>query len=122
MSATEQHVSHSPTFIKPSASEIKRQELESRNLETAVRSLHQDGLVVVEDVIPHKHLDHLNETMTRHARVLQSRGENSPYNFNRSNLQQDAPPWAEYFHTFVFTSQHIPEDMQRDSANTSQTP
>ncbi|KAI1077048.1 hypothetical protein F5B20DRAFT_303875 [Whalleya microplaca] len=93
-----------PSVIRPSASEVKHSRLDDRNLEVAVRSLHLDGLVVVEDAVPHQHLDHLNTKMVEDARALQARGEDGPFNYNLGNLQQDAPPWAEYFHPPVFTN------------------
>ncbi|KAI0013780.1 hypothetical protein F4779DRAFT_613055 [Xylariaceae sp. FL0662B] len=93
-----------PRVIRPSTAEIKNSRLDDRNLEIAVRSLHLDGLVVVEDVVPHQHLDHLNAKMVKDARTLQARGEDGPFNYNLGNLQQDAPPWAKYFHPLVFTN------------------
>ncbi|KAF7187097.1 Kanamycin B dioxygenase [Pseudocercospora fuligena] len=91
-----------PLTIRPSRSEIENGRLEARNLESAVRSLHEDGLVVVSDVIPHKDLDHLNATMIEDARTLQSRGKDMPYNYNVGNIQQDPPPTSPYFHKSIF--------------------
>lgn len=96
-----------PTIIRPSATEIKNNRLDEQNLEIAVRSLHQDGLVVVEDVVPHEYIDHLNAKMTEDALALQARGTDGPYNYNLGNLQQDPPPWAEYFHPSIFTSMSL---------------
>ncbi|KAI1497263.1 hypothetical protein F5X99DRAFT_29263 [Biscogniauxia marginata] len=93
-----------PVVVRPSATEIKNKRLDDRNLELAVRSIHQDGLVVVEDVVPHKDLDHLNTKMVEDARTLQARGEDGPFNYNVGNLQQDPPPWAEYFSPSIFTN------------------
>ncbi|KAI0594549.1 hypothetical protein F4775DRAFT_606195 [Biscogniauxia sp. FL1348] len=93
-----------PRVIRPSAAEIQSSRLDARNLELAVRSMHEDGLVVVEDVVPHEHLDHLNAKMVQDALVLQARGDDGPFNYNLGNLQLDAPPWAEFFHPAVFTN------------------
>jgi hypothetical protein len=93
-----------PAVVRPSPSEVNEGRLDARNLEAAVRHLHQDGLVVVEDVISHQSLDHLNEKMVRDARILQGRGKNSPYNYNPGNLQQDAPPVLEFFDLSIFAS------------------
>lgn len=93
-----------PVSIRPSSTEIEAYKLNDRNLETAVRHLYQDGLVVVEDVVPHEHLDLLNEKMVQDARTLQSRGEDSPFNYNQGNLQQGAPPVAKYFLPSIFSS------------------
>lgn len=97
-------LSTTPFVIRPSKQEIEDQILGPRNLELAVRHIHQDGLVVVEDVVPHDHLDFLNEKMVQDARTLQARGEDGPFNYNQGNLQLDAPPIAEYFQPSIFTS------------------
>lgn len=95
---------------------MRNKSLAPRNLELAVRSLHADGLVVVEDVVPHKDLDALNEKMVKDARYLQSLGEKGPFNYNQGNLQQDPPPVAEYFYKSIFTSQS-PFDLGLGSKN-----
>jgi ectoine hydroxylase-related dioxygenase (phytanoyl-CoA dioxygenase family) len=66
--------------------------------------MHRDGLVIVEDVVPHQDIDLLNKKMTEDAHVLQARGDKGPFNYNKGNIQQDAPPVAEYFKTSIFTS------------------
>lgn len=91
-----------PTVIR---AEAHGKRLDDRNLEKAVRSLHQDGLVIVENAVPHEHLDTLNAKMVQDARKLQALGDKGPFNYNQGNLQQDAPPWAEYFYPLVFTSE-----------------
>ncbi|KAI0453148.1 hypothetical protein F5B21DRAFT_304294 [Xylaria acuta] len=94
----------SPQVVRPSAEEIKRKELTERNLEIAARGVHLDGLVVVEGVVPHEHIDHLNTKMVKDARILQARGDDGPFNYNVGNIQQDAPPYAEYFYPSIFTN------------------
>ncbi|KAM0326315.1 hypothetical protein ACHAQA_006915 [Verticillium albo-atrum] len=42
--------------------------------------------------------------MVDDARVLQARGEDGPFNYNQGNLQQDAPPVAEFFFPSIFTN------------------
>jgi hypothetical protein len=74
-----------PLAIKPSRDELSHGRLTSRNLEKAVRSLHEDGLVVIEDAIPHEDLDRLNEKMVKDALFLQSRGKDMPFNYNVGN-------------------------------------
>jgi hypothetical protein len=93
-----------PTSIRPSPTEIKDRQLTPQNLEIAIRSLYHDGLVVVENAVPHAALDLLNEKMVRDACTLQSRKENSPYNYNRGNIQQDPPPVKDYFDPDIFLS------------------
>ncbi|KAI1642153.1 uncharacterized protein F4817DRAFT_353668 [Daldinia loculata] len=95
---------HIPIVVKPSHLEAQKGFLDARNLEKAVGAMHRDGLVVVEDVISHEALDHLNKKMVEDARVLQDRGEDGPFNYNTGNVQQDAPPVAEYFNPTIFTN------------------
>ncbi|PSS25910.1 hypothetical protein M430DRAFT_48314 [Amorphotheca resinae ATCC 22711] len=91
-----------PLSIQPSSSEIQARALSLQNLELAVRSVHEDGLVVIENAIPHGVLDHLNEKMVADARMLQARGKDAPFNYNLGNIQQDPPPIREYFERDVF--------------------
>jgi hypothetical protein len=93
-----------PNAIKPSTTEIKNGQLGPENLEVAIRGLYHDGLVVVNDVVPHDMLDRLNEKMIQDAHALFARKENSPFNYNPNNIQQDAPPMREYFDPQIFMS------------------
>lgn len=93
-----------PYVVRPSEAEVHNKCLAPRNLELAIRSLHADGLVVVEDVVPDKDLDALNKKMVEDARYLQSLGDKGPFNYNQGNLQQDPPPVAEFFCKSIFTS------------------
>lgn len=81
-----------PTTVRPSENEVSCGRLGERNLEKAVRSLHEDGLVVISNVVPHADLDHLNEKMVQDARALQARGRDMPYNYNVGNIQQHPLP------------------------------
>ncbi|KAF3023080.1 hypothetical protein E8E14_013130 [Neopestalotiopsis sp. 37M] len=89
-----------PTIVKPSANETSF--LGERNLERAVRAVHEDGLVVVEDAVPHDVIDRLNVKMVQDALALQARGKDGPFNYNQGNLQQDPPPVGEHFHPSIF--------------------
>lgn len=93
-----------PFIVGPSEAELHKKLLAPRNLELAVRHLHADGLVVVEDVVPHEDLDALSEKMVKDARYLQSLGDKGPFNYNQGNLQQDPPPVAEHFYKSIFIS------------------
>lgn len=95
-----------PTVITPSPQELSTKRLGPRNLEKAVRSIHNDGLVVVNGVASHADLDALNARMVSDARALQARGEDGPFNYNQGNLQLDAPPVAEFFSPSIFTSMY----------------
>ncbi|KAI7181544.1 hypothetical protein D0869_10756 [Hortaea werneckii] len=91
-----------PMTIKPTTNELYAGFLGERNLEKAMRGLHEDGLVVVSDVIPHEHLDGLNKKMVQDARMLQAKGKDMPYNYNVGNIQQDPPPVEEHFESSIF--------------------
>lgn len=72
-----------PVVIQASPEEVSNGELTWKNLERAVRALHRDGLVVLEDVIEYSKLDMLNKKMVEDALTLQARGDDSPYNYNK---------------------------------------
>ncbi|KAI9732734.1 MAG: hypothetical protein M1818_007468 [Claussenomyces sp. TS43310] len=91
-----------PVAVRVSGEELEAGKLSQRNLETAMRALHHDGLVVLEDIFNHANLDHLNERMVADARKLKALEDKSPYNFVRGNLQQNPPPTIEYFHKDIF--------------------
>ncbi|EPQ52035.1 hypothetical protein GLOTRDRAFT_64771 [Gloeophyllum trabeum ATCC 11539] len=77
--------------VAPSQAERAAGRLAPRHMQTALEALHEDGIVMLEGVVSHAHLDKLNERMVRDAEYLCSR-ENSPFNYNRDNIQQDPPP------------------------------
>lgn len=99
-----QATSRQPIAIKASPDEVRRGRLTENNLEIAVRSVLQDGLVVVENAIDHGVLDKLNEKMVEDAKYLRSLGDKGPFNYNQGNLQQDAPPVRKYFDPSIFLS------------------
>lgn len=92
-----------PIAVKPSAQELRDGKLSQRNLEIAIRALARDGLVVLEDLVESKSLDKLNEKMVQDAYHLQSQRD-SPFNYNKGNIQQDPPMTAEYFDESIYTS------------------
>ena len=83
MSSSVGNLASLPIVVKASAQEVSQGRLTWRNLEVAVRALHRDGLIVLEDVVEHHSLDLLNEKMSGDALILQAKGENSPYNYNK---------------------------------------
>ncbi|KAH7398542.1 phytanoyl-CoA dioxygenase family protein [Pyrenochaeta sp. MPI-SDFR-AT-0127] len=94
-------LSSTPISIIPSADEREQGNLSQRNLEIAIRALTRDGLVVLEDMVDHAILDRLNEQMVKDAYELQAR-EDSPFNYNRGNIQQDPPLSNEWFSDDIF--------------------
>ena len=96
-------LSVTPISIQPSEAEIKTGALGQKNLEIAIRTLVRDGLVILENLVPHSILDKLNEKMVKDAFELQSR-KDSPFNYHKGNLQQDPLMTQEYFFDEVFIS------------------
>jgi hypothetical protein len=105
-----------PTHIEPTPTELKEKKLSSQNIERALYALHFDGLVVVEDVVDHSHLDKLNDQMVKDAAYLASLDDASPYNYHKGilpslkitdvpgNIQQDPPPRKDLFFRDIFLS------------------
>jgi hypothetical protein len=92
-----------PISIIPSPAELKNGRLDQRNLEIAVRAIARDGLVVLEDLVDHATLDRLNVKMVEDAYELQGR-KDSPFNYNKGNIQQDPPMTGEWFSESIYTS------------------
>ncbi|KAF2126433.1 phytanoyl-CoA dioxygenase family protein [Dothidotthia symphoricarpi CBS 119687] len=95
------NLSSTPISIRPSTVELKNSFLNQRNIEIAIRALSRDGLVVLEDMVDHAVLDRLNEKMVKDAYDLQAR-KDSPFNYNKGNIQQDPPMTAEWFSDEIY--------------------
>ena len=95
-----------PITIQPSKAELENGKLSERNLEISTRALHRDGLVVLEDMVPHAILDRLNQKMIKDAYELQGR-KDSPFNYNKGNIQQDPPLTQEWFSDEIFLSKYF---------------
>lgn len=96
-----------PITVKPTPQELSDQRLSWRNLELAIRAIHRDGLVVIEDAIDHARLDLLNQRMVQDALVLQSAGDASPYNFNKGSVLSPISRWLGFDKPDVETSSKI---------------
>jgi hypothetical protein len=77
------NLSSTPVTVSVTSEEIAARKLGWHNLELATRALHRDGLVVLQDVIEHSRLDHLNKTMVDDALKLQALGDAGPFNYNK---------------------------------------
>lgn len=95
-----------PRSIRASDAEAQAGRLSERNLEIAVRHVLKDGLVVIENAIDHKVLDELNRKMVQDAIFLANKKEGNPFNYNKGNIQQDAPPVKKYFDPSIFMSEY----------------
>ncbi|KAL5117897.1 hypothetical protein ACEQ8H_004215 [Pleosporales sp. CAS-2024a] len=101
-------LSSTPISIVPTPSEVQDGTLSPRNLEIAVRALSRDGLVIIDNLIQHPTLDRLNAKMTQDAYELQGR-KDSPFNYNKGNIQQDPPMTREWFSPSIFTNFDHPD-------------
>jgi hypothetical protein len=77
------NLSSTPVTVSVTSEEVVARKLGWHNLELATRALHRDGLVVLQDVIEHSKLDHLNKTMVEDALKLQVLGDAGPFNYNK---------------------------------------
>ncbi|KAF2829118.1 phytanoyl-CoA dioxygenase family protein [Ophiobolus disseminans] len=94
-------LSSTPISVIPSTSELDDGRLSQRNLEIAIRALSRDGLVVIENTVDHATLDRLNVKMVEDAYELQAR-KDSPFNYNKGNIQQDPPLTKEWFNDEIY--------------------
>lgn len=95
-----------PVSVAPSTSEVREGRLSNSNLELAIRALARDGMVVLEDMVEHAVLDRLNVKMVEDAYNLQSR-KDSPFNYNKGNIQQDPPMTEDWFNNTIYTREQL---------------
>jgi len=88
--------------ITPSSKELDEGKLTAQNLEIAIRALHQDGFVVIQNVYNHEDLGKLNQVMVRDALKMAELGDEGPKNFHRGNLSITPPPQRQYFTKNIF--------------------
>jgi hypothetical protein len=72
-----------PTYITPTPKEIDERKLSPQNVERALYALHFDGIVILQNIIDHAHLDALNEVMVKDAVYIAGLGDKSPYNYHK---------------------------------------
>jgi hypothetical protein len=84
------NLSSRPVTVSVTSEEVAAKKLGWHNLELATRALHRDGLVVLQDVIEHSKLDHLNTTMIEDALKLQALGDAGPFNYNKGYATSNA--------------------------------
>ena len=77
--------------------ELVDHKVSEAHLQQAADSIHNDGYVVLENVVPHHKLDMLRQKMREDLQTLVSAKEKvMPINFVKGHIQQDAPPYAPY--------------------------
>jgi hypothetical protein len=80
-----------PKIVTVSPEEKAQGSLTWKNLELANRALHHDSLVVLENAISHEKLDLLNQKMVDDAKMLQAKGDESPYGYNKGSVPNSPP-------------------------------
>jgi len=60
-------VGDAPRVINPTPEELKASAYDTPNIEAAMVALHQDGFVVLKNVVDIAHVDHINSYMTGEA-------------------------------------------------------
>ena len=99
-----------PKGIYPTDKEQRTGRYEAKNLQAALESLHQDGLVVLKDVVDVQHIDHLREVMTAETtKILESPERQGVYNQGvASNILQFPPVHrADCLFNDVFFNPHV---------------
>jgi ectoine hydroxylase-related dioxygenase (phytanoyl-CoA dioxygenase family) len=77
--------------------EVQSGQMSPDHLDAAVQAIRDDGFVVLNDVINLAHIDALRERMLEDLQAILAR-EDTPFNWNATNVQQDPPP----FHPYLF--------------------
>lgn len=83
--------------MKVSAAELLAGRLTPESIATSRQAVMNDGFVVLEDVVDARHVSALRDRMLNDLPTILARTD-TPYNFTRSNVQQDPPP----VHPFLF--------------------
>jgi hypothetical protein len=81
--------------LTPTAAERRQGSFDAVQLQAARAALHEDGFVLIENVVAHEHLDLLRIRMEEDLLLLRVL-PHVPHNFVWGNIQQDPPPTAAY--------------------------
>ncbi|TEA20448.1 Kanamycin B dioxygenase [Colletotrichum sidae] len=111
-SCSEKSLTFVPEARQPAAVSIPKRDLlhGTTSLETVqecLEAFHRDGVVVIEDAVSHKSLDHLYTQMRKDADVLLST-DRPHFNHDKSarNLSQPLPVAPEFLHEDIWANPH----------------
>lgn len=102
--------SSQPRSIVLSKAELARGQYSAANLQSALEGLHQDGLVLLKQVVDVSHIDHLRNVMSAETQnILNGKERGGVFNQGvKSNILQQMPLEREdclfedvYFNAFV---------------------
>jgi hypothetical protein len=91
--------------IRPTDEEQARGVFGTESIARGIEAIETDGFVVVEDVVDLDHIQRLRERMLEDLPLILER-EDAPFNFTRSNVQQDPPPFAPYLFRDVLFNEY----------------
>src|SRR5688572_29594160 len=74
---------------------FKSDQASPEEIALAKKAIEEDGFVVLEDVVELEHIRILRDKMIEDLPKVLARTD-TPFNFTRSNVQQDPPPDVEY--------------------------
>jgi hypothetical protein len=81
--------------IQVTPQEIQAGKINSEHLQAAVRSLQDEGFVILNELVDPQHMAVLRDKMLEDVAQILKR-DDVPFNFNRGNIQQDPPPFPPY--------------------------
>jgi hypothetical protein len=87
-------VGDAPRIITPTLEELKASRYDTPNIEAALVALHQDGFVVLKNVVDVAHVDHINSYMTKEADEI-IKNDYKP--FNQGVKCWSHPPFLDCF-------------------------
>jgi len=83
--------------IKVSSEELAKRELSVSHLKKAIDAIHEEGYIILGNIVSHNHLDLLNEKMTQDSHtIVSSNSDRWEGRRTTGHLQQGAPPFAPY--------------------------
>ena len=83
--------------IKVSSEELTKRELSVSHLKKAIDAIHEEGYIILGNIVPHNHLDLLNEKMTQDSHtIVSSNSDRWEGRRTIGHLQQGAPPFTPY--------------------------
>ena len=81
--------------IQVTPQEVQTGKITPEHLQEAVHSLNQEGFVILKELVNPQHMAVLRDRMLEDVAQILKR-DDIPFNFNRGNIQQDPPPFANY--------------------------
>ncbi|GMV87611.1 MAG: hypothetical protein AMXMBFR81_05420 [Chthonomonas sp.] len=89
-----------------SAAERERGRFDPETVMRGREAILRDGMVAIEDAVDPEHIAKIRDRMFEDLPAILSRTD-TPFNFTRSNVQQDPPPMAEYLFRDVLVNEFV---------------